>query len=1074
MAHAMKHLAFPLVLLVAGLGLAGSGCSKRSRAEHHLKYADRCYEIGQQDQAEMEYLAVLQNDPQNARALRNLGFIHFRQARYETALQLLSAARSVLPDDQEVRLKYAELLATIQAIPEARAELLLILQRTPDNDTAVILLADLTGTNQITEVRQVMQSCRQQAGDRAGFHVALGTLAAKEGDWVGADREYHLALTNGSVQGPAHLGLANLYLARRDLTNAEAQLQQMAAAEPMDSPRRLRLVDFKLGTGASEEARRLLSEMTSKAPRFVLPWQYLANLAFAEGKYDDCKAALKKVLLRSPLNLEARLLQARMNLLQGRANEAIRDMDALIAAYPRHPGLRYQLGQAYLQLNQIPKALQTFDQALSLDPDHVETILAVAGINLRRGDFAQVVASLSELLKKAPGVLQAHLLLAEAYRLRGTPEEALGVYHSLATNLPRDPRFSLLSGSLLQSMGRTAESRQAFARVLEIAPGNLEALIHLAELDGADGQPQAALRRVQEQSEKYPNSLPHQLLLAELYLDQKQFDSAGAILLKLPQSGPGSEGVAALLARVYARANQHGQALAKLDHALAKDPKDGALLMQKALILTEIKEYEKARDVYEKLLGFNPQNPLVLNNLAYLYSENLGKLDKAAQFARKARELNPLDPSIADTLGWILFKQREYPYALSLLLESQEALSTNPEAQYHLGMAHYMMGEEVLAKNALARALQSPKPFAGREEASRWMEFLQVQPDSADAKTIERLAKRLEEEPGDPVALARLTGIYEQAQQPDRVVVLYERALHRDPTAIVPLLRLAEFYSARLHRPDKALEYAQQARRRAPDDPVVGHLLGQLAFEARDYAAALERFKICAQRQPRQAEVQFDLGRCQYVLGRATEAEECLRRALALGGFPQTNQARRWLEMIEGQRTPTGVPLAKQGLPLALSNEPTCLPALMLQGLIQERQPAPAAALQTYETILKQWPDFLPALRRLAVLYSDKGEDQRALDLSKRARAADPKDVEMTQVAGKLAYRSADYRTAARLFKEVSATRPQDAEVWYYAGLAQARLKANAEAKLALQRALTLDPQHALAAQGRLVLEGMK
>ena len=146
----------------------------------------------------------------------------------------------------------------------------------------------------------------------------------------------------------------------------------------------------------------------------------------------------------------------------------------------------------------------------------------------------------------------------------------------------------------------------------------------------------------------------------------------------------------------------------------------------------------------------------------------------------------------------------------------------------------------------------------------------------------------------------------------------------------------------------------------------------------------------------------------------------------------------------------------------------------MLQGLIQERQPAPAAALQTYETILKQWPDFLPALRRLAVLYSDKGEDQRALDLSKRARAADPKDVEMTQVAGKLAYRSADYRTAARLFKEVSATRPQDAEVWYYAGLAQARLKANAEAKLALQRALTLDPQHALAAQGRLVLEGMK
>ena len=895
----MKHLAFPLVLLFAGLGLVGSGCSKRSRAEHHLKYADRYFEVGQQDQAEMEYVAVLQNDSQNSRALRNLGFIHLRQGRYDTALQLLTAARSLLPDDLEVRLKYAELLATLRAFPEARAELLQVLQRTPENGAAAILLADLAGTNQLAEVRQVLQGCRQQAGERAAFHVALGTLAAKAGDWTQADQEYRLGLSDPSVQGPAHLGLANLCLARHDLTNAADHLERMAAAEPVDSPRRLHLVDFKLGTGASEEARRLLTEMTFKAPRFLLPWQYLARLAFAEGRYGDCKAALKKVLVRSPTNLEARLLGARMNLALGQPNEAIKDLDALVTLYPRHPGVRHQLGRAYLQLNQVGKALEAFDQALSLDPGDVETILAVAGVHLRQGDLAQVVTLLTGLLKTAPGVIPAHLLLAEAYRLRGTPEDALGVYRSLAANLPQDPRFSLRAGSLLQSLGREAEARQAFGRVLEIAPGHLEALAHLAELDMAAGQPAAALRRVREQAEKFTNSLPHQLLLAELYLEQKQFEAATTLLLRLPQTEPGT-GVAALLARVYAQANQHDQALSKLESALVNNPKDGALLMQKALILAEIRQYAKARDVYERLLGINPQDARALNNLAYLYCEQLGRLDKAAQLARKARELNPLDPSIADTLGWILFKQREYPSALSLLVETQEALSSDPEAQYHLGLAHYMMGAETLAKSALVRALQSPKAFGGRE------------------------------------------------------------------------------------------------------------------------------------------------------------------------------QAKRWLEMIELEQTAAGVPVPLPGIALALTHEPTCVPALMAQGLAQERQPALASALQAYEAILKQWPGCFPAMRRLAVVYAATGDDPRALKMATRVREADPKDLEIAKILGKLAYRGADYGRAASLFKEVSASRPLEAEAWFYLGLAQAYLKAVPEAQSALERGLSLDPKHALAEQARRALAGMK
>ena len=83
-----------------------------------------------------------------------------------------------------------------------------------------------------------------------------------------------------------------------------------------------------------------------------------------------------------------------------------------------------------------------------------------------------------------------------------------------------------------------------------------------------------------------------------------------------------------------------------------------------------------------------------MNNLACLYSEHLGQLEKGYQLARKVRDLAPTDPSVADTLGWILYHKGEYSPALNLLRESAAKLTAQPEVQYHLGMTHYMMGDE--------------------------------------------------------------------------------------------------------------------------------------------------------------------------------------------------------------------------------------------------------------------------------------------------------------------------------------------------------------------------------------------
>ena len=54
--------------------------------------------------------------------------------------------------------------------------------------------------------------------------------------------------------------------------------------------------------------------------------------------------------------------------------------------------------------------------------------------------------------------------------------------------------------------------------------------------------------------------------------------------------------------------------------------------------------------------------------------EQGGNLDVALNYAQTAREQQPNDPSIADTLGWLYYKKNAYILANSLLKEAVEKL----------------------------------------------------------------------------------------------------------------------------------------------------------------------------------------------------------------------------------------------------------------------------------------------------------------------------------------------------------------------------------------------------------------
>src|SRR6185503_13356242 len=261
---------------------------------------------------------------------------------------------------------------------------------------------------------------------------------------------------------------------------------------------------------------------------------------------------------------------------------------------------------------------------------------------------------------------------------------------------------------------------------------------------------------------------------------------------------------------------KHAEAIAKLNAVLEKSPADVPALMLRGMIQTELKDYSAAAESYEKLLTVSPRFIPALNNLAWLYSEHLNRLDKAYAMARSARDLQPFNPLVADTFGWILFKRGEYPWALSLLQESanSDRMPKSAEVLFHLGMTHYMLGEEQSARSAFQRALETKQDFPGKAEAEQRLAFLSG--SSVETKDLAALERQLEANPRDPILLHRIASVYEQSGSFDRAAKAYHQALQYNPKNITAMVKLARLYAGPLQNQSRAMQIAQEAHALAP------------------------------------------------------------------------------------------------------------------------------------------------------------------------------------------------------------------------------------------------------------------
>lgn len=1069
-----SKILFRMVTLVLATTLI-IACSKEAKKTRFLAEADNYFKAGDYDKAKVSYLNVVRLDPQNALAFERIGTMWLDDWAPLRAAAFLAKASELEPNSVQYRLRLARCYLAAGQFAAAKKEALKVLEQVPDNGDAIVALAEAARSKEEIEAAEE-QLQKFPKKDDLSFYLASANLFLAAGDLAAASNALQQALTIDPKSSVAHMTMGDLYLLQKDPKQASVEFKKAADVAPIRSIERLKHAAFELGTGNTEETRTVAKDIIKQAPDYLPAWCLLAQLALKDKKYDEALSFLENVFSRDPEYIDGRRTESDVLLAKGDTKKAVDVLEHLDQTYSDAPLIKYQLARAYLKNNNVNQAKVALNQAISINPNFADAIVLLAETDLRSGRSEAVIEPMTRLLRKRPDLRSAAFLLAAAYGSLDRFDDAEAVIRDQVRLAPQDPQPYTALGLTLRQAKRNDEARQAFEKAAELAPDNLWLVDQLVELDLLDKHFDSARQRVQRQFQKTPDSPSAHFFEGKILIAEGKWDLAQAELQKTLQLDPNFSNAYDLLVQTYLATNKLSEAVNQLHAEISQNSNNAPALMTLALVYERTKDFPKARDAYERVLSINPSFVPALNNLAYLYTERLNDLDKAYDLARKARDLKANDPSIGDTLGWVLYKRGDYQQALTTLQESAEKAADNPEIQFHLGMTAYMMGQTDMARSAFQKAATAAKDFPDKDESKRRLALLDSGTGSSPELSLSQLEAMTKEQPNDVISQMRLGEAYEKQGAPDKAAEAFERAVKLNPRLASATTRLAQLYAGPLQNKEKALAYAKKAREIAPTDPQVAAILGKVAYESGNFNWSYSLLQEAARERGNDPLILHDLAWTAYSLGKVSEARDIMQKVLTAGAnSSEAADARKFLALTALDQNPKELTAAESDVQRELKSNPEYVPALMAQAAFDTQRGQTKAATETYSNILRRLPDFAPAQKRLAMLYAqDPSTVAAAYDLATKARKTLPDDPELAELLGRLSYEKKEYPRAVQLLQESARTRPLDANSLFYLGMSQLQARQKAEAEGVLNQALVAGLREPFATEAKRALADLQ
>jgi len=589
-----------------------------------------------------------------------------------------------------------------------------------------------------------------------GFAIVSTYFDTKQNDQ--AEEYAKQMIARGKADSRVYDSLWRYYYGSGHADQAEEVRKGQAAAHPKDPQSWLKLASHYATAKRRPEMIAALSHLTSDTKTFPNAYMLVGDFYYSnydlkdaveqyqqgikvdpsnktlylkksaealslEGKYDDASKLVADVLKDDSKDSEAIAMNASLQLNHAKPADADRIIAELQPLLAKTPGekvdqatvIHYNLGRAYMlkgdPQSQDQARLQ-FQEVLNLRttaqrPPYVPAVIALAQMELQRGENPMAVQNAETILRVAPLNITAHLIRTMGLANLGEHDKARKELEAILKYQPKstDARFQVARLDLLEKKYPEAEAE--FQELIKM--NDPRGFSGLLDSKVRQGRTDEAIQMVQTGLTKMPNNPGLLNALANLDFGQGKYADAAGVFHKLVDQNPNAEmNVREMwvlrMGECLRRAGDTNGALAAFNQATQIAPKDTKPRLEIAMMLESQGKSDEARKAYEDVLKVQPDDPVALNNLAYYDADNDKDLDTALSYAQRAQKQSPQNLNIEDTIGLIYYKKNLLDESSRLFTELVTKVPNNPTFHLHLAMALYKKGDKPQARRELDAA----------------------------------------------------------------------------------------------------------------------------------------------------------------------------------------------------------------------------------------------------------------------------------------------------------------------------------------------------------------------------------
>jgi tetratricopeptide (TPR) repeat protein len=533
--------------------------------------------------------------------------------------------------------------------------------------------------------------------------------------------------------------------------------------------------DVAGGTAMLITYRNLLRNAISADARSQIPYIRLCRSLLNEYRLTQNKALLDEALLvadeaTASGNQIEQFVVVRADVLQadGQLNRSIDRLSRYLADHPDSSIVRQRLIEAYLDSENVDRALNVAKAGVEVDPTDALWYQRLGDLYIRaNNDMGEGVKAYLAAIQKTPTV-QLLMRIDEITRTdQQLPNQEL-IVMAKGPFSKLHPIAGAIEAKALQNLGRNRDALlamerswrffqqaidkgwiphqalgswfldlhelfkedpsagESFVRELVNGPLSQHQLTGLAGYYHAFGDDYVehaieilnnALDSTEVQQEARIQLL---MMLGGILVDAKRFEESESTFRKLADESdsPLVQNNLAYVIGVYQNRPEEGLIIAK--KAAMKAPREPSIVDTVATMYQRLGEYDQAAKALDFLLQLDPTNSKAMAKISLLYSDKLGEPERGLVFAERGRSQNPRSSEVLDAIGWSYYRMGKNEKAEESIRRSLRQGDTM-EAYLHLAqivtddeefdeaLGHIRMAQELAQDTFSMKRIQALK-----------------------------------------------------------------------------------------------------------------------------------------------------------------------------------------------------------------------------------------------------------------------------------------------------------------------------------------------------------------------------